>query len=160
MARTKQPKELAELNGATGKNPQRYKTRGSSKSSVKVHATKPSFHNEETGWAWDSIVPAIENLKILTLQDLPTLNEMFNVYDMLVDSRKDLEDFRKNFSNKLVNMDKELVNNRKKMQDAVNNFNSTWIKYCARFGLTPSDRNNITIPESNDTDPLAVVLGE
>jgi phage terminase small subunit len=160
MARTKQPKELAELNGATGKNPQRYKTRGSSKPCTKVHATKPKFRNNETGWAWDSIVPALENLKILTLQDLPTLNEMFKVYDNLIDSEAQLQRFMESHDIDEVNNDKVLISNQRKIQDSIVNYHNVWIKFSARFGLTPSDRNNIAIPDSGEDDPLAVVLGD
>ena len=160
MARMKQPKELAELNGMTSQHPKRYKTRTSSKTCTKVHANKPDFRNEETSWAWDSIVPALENLKIVTLQDLPTLNEMFDVYDLLVDSKRQYREFLDGNDLAEVSRSKDLMTNQKKILDMVNNLWGTWIKYTARFGLTPSDRNNIQIPDTGEEDPLAVVLGD
>lgn len=156
----KKPKEVAELTGMTQQHPKRYKGRSSSKSCTKVHVTKPKFRNDETGWAWDSIVPALENLKVLTLQDLPSLNQMFKVYDMMVDSENQLQTFNGSHEINEVNDDKNLLNNQKKILDVITNLNGTWIKYCARFGVTPSDRNNISIPESGEDDPLAVVLGD
>lgn len=160
MARLKQPKELAELNGMTSEHPKRYKSRGSSKTSVKVHAKKPEFRHEETGFAWDSIVPMLENLKLLTPQYIPSLHEMFDVYDTLQDVKDQRLAFIEEWGIKAINKDKELMGMSSKLIAQFNNLNATWIKYCARFGLSPSEANSITLPDVGEDDPLSVVLGD
>jgi len=160
MGRMKQPKEKADLVGASVRNPARYKGRGSSKTSIKVHAIKPEFRNKETGFAWDSIVPSLENLKVLTVQDIPTLHEMFDIHDILQDTKKQLVDFNAAHGNDETNSDKEVMGMQSKLIAMINNLNGTWIKYCARFGITPTDRNSLTLTDEGETDPLAVVLGD
>lgn len=161
MGRTKQPKEIAELSGSASKNPQRFRGRGSSKSTVKVHANKPQFRNEETSNAWDAIVPALETQKILAIQDLPFLGEMFDCLDELVDSKKQLRKFESQFEdlNEISN-NKELLSNQKRLRESVNMYRGTWIKFASRFGISPTERGNLSLPEDGETDPLAVVLGD
>ena len=160
MGRQKQPKEKAELTGSAVRNPARYNGRGSSKTSVKIHAKKPKFRNEATGFAWDSIVPSLEALKILTVQDVPTLHEMFDVHDTLQDVKCQLIKFNVKHGIDTINGDKELIGMQSKLVAQMNNLNGTWIKYCARFGITPTDRNSLSLPDTGEDDPLAVVLGD
>lgn len=159
MARNKQPTALAEFTGATARNPKRYAGRSSCKG-VQLQISKPAFINSETSSAWDSIVPGLEALGVISIVDVPSLLAMFDHYEKYANVRKLLTEFDAEYCRKLETFtDMQLVNQRKSMASQLSLHWNDFSKIASRFGLTPSDREKISITEQKDADPLDIVLG-
>lgn len=107
--------------------------------------------------AWNVTVPALIQMRAISLSDFVELENLFRVYDELLKARKAIEDFDK--LPKDENYDNYL-SKRSRLNKWYMNTQTAFDRLCGRFGMTPSDRTSLPKGEDEDTakDPLEVLV--
>jgi len=151
--------ELLKLNG--GFRPDRHSNRGDSslislpKDSI---LEPPSTYSAKAKKCWQAIVPCLITQRILSEEDLPSLDMMFNAYEEYERAKRAIKKFDKLHPDLL---DKESIDNRKKLNTWMTQSITEFNKIAARFGIMPTERVRIQSVVDGDKpqDPLDVLLG-
>jgi P27 family predicted phage terminase small subunit len=108
--------------------------------------------------AWNTTVPALMEMRSLSVTDFVQLENLFTIYDELLKARKAIKEFDKNHSLE----EKGALNTRRSLNTWLNNTQQTFTSLASRFGMTPVDRTRLPIEEEEEDakDPLEVLVDE
>ena len=116
----------------------------------------PKEYSKETKKAWKAIVPSLIEMQVLSVQDLPTMRMMFDVYEEYLMHCKVIKHLDETYSNEEDYWEKrdKAARRRSKALDE-------WIRLACRFGITPTERSRLMPQETleKDKSPLDIVLG-
>ena len=106
--------------------------------------------------AWNTTVPALLQMKALSVTDFVQLENLFMLYDELLKARKAIKEFDKTHSV----VDDDYISKRRMLNAWLNQTQTTFTTLACRFGMTPSDRTRLPIEEDDDNskDPLEVLV--
>ena len=115
----------------------------------------PKKLSKDAKRAWDVTVPALLEMKALSVTDFVQLEQMFVVYDELLTARKTIKEFDKSHS---ISED-DYIHKRKALNAWFNNTQQTFNSMASRFGMTPSDRTKLPNGETEEKeqDPLEIL---
>ena len=156
--RPRKPTELLELNG--GYREDRHGNRSDSSLIALPKDTileAPKKYSAAAKHAWESIVPKLILQGILSTEDFPTLEMMFNAFEEYEKAKKAIAKFDKQNPDLF---DSETINNRRKLNAwllaSITDFN----KLASKFGLSPVDRARIITPQEKkkNEDPLEIII--
>jgi P27 family predicted phage terminase small subunit len=157
MGRPRLPKEFHELTGTIKHNPEQKKF-GSSKGIAFPRGTivpPPKHFTQKSKEAWNRVVVTLINLQVLTDLDLPKLDGMFEHYDSWVRIDTEIKELQKNkdmFRDpKLFSYFNSLKKSRLKDWEAFS-------KEAQAFGMSPSDRTKLQLPEQDNQGDLLELL--
>ena len=104
---------------------------------------------------WDCTVPALLQMKSLSVTDFVNLEQLFLTYDEVINIRKQIKEFDKTHSI----ADDDYIPKRKALSSMLNNTLQTFISLSSRYGMTPSDRTRLPQeePTAEETDPLEIL---
>ena len=125
---------------------------------VKVAPKKvscPKWLDKIASKEWRRIVKLLYSLKLVTELDVAALASYCNSYSLLQKAQEEIDArgliITTTEGNLIQNPAVGIVNTQKKM---INTF-------CSKFGLSPSDRSRLEIPQDNDkpADPMQELIG-
>ncbi len=125
--------------------------------SAETIITPPASYSARTKKAWDSIVPNLLRQRVLSEQDLPTIEMMFNAFEEYDKAKAAIKAYDKEHKNDFT---KESIDLRRKlniwMLDSIKQFNNI----AAHFGIMPTERLKVVqqMDEPKKADPLEIVL--
>ena len=147
------------LSGQTDRKPQRYSNYNLTEGVLPPEGTSivaPKGLSKTAKKAWNVTVPALLQMKSLSVTDFVQLENLFITYDELLTARKAIAEFDKTHSME----DKDYLDKRRKLNIWFNNTQCTFTNLAARFGMTPSDRTRLPMDGGDDDkDPLEVIVG-
>lgn len=155
----KKPAAILELSGMIKRQPSRYKDMNLSEG-VPVEASAiipPKGISAQAKKAWDTMVPPLLQMRMLSETDLIQLDNLIRTYDELLLIRKKIKEYDKDYSFD----DPDYIKNRVKLSGWLNNTQTTYTKLSSLFGLTPVDRTRLPrLPEEEPEaeDPLDLIL--
>lgn len=157
--RPRKTKEESTLSGMTKIKPDRYKDRPITSEvgfSTVTEIDCPPKYSAQTKKAWECIIPDLLSIKVLSQEDLPALNMLFDAYELYIRYyKKEIEIEKKtDFENITCIKKLRMINSLKK--SALEDF----IKLASRFGITPVERTRLIIPEeeASNEDPLDILI--
>jgi len=118
----------------------------------------PQKFSAKTKKCWEAIVPNLIRQKILTDQDLPSIDMMFTAFEEYLNAQKAIKAFDKENP---VLLDTASIDQRRKLNkwllDSITAFN----KVAYKFGITPTERLKEVedIHTKKSEDPLEIVIG-
>ena len=153
------PEKLA-LNGLDKLQRKRYEDRTKTADLPVTQVTAiecPKKYSKDTKKAWDSIVPGLLTLKVVSEIDLPSLGMMFDAYETYVKYRnreKDLQSSVDWDSERSVKILAKVASLRKAAFE-------DFVKMSSRFGITPVERTRLVfeMEEKKAKDPLDLIVG-
>lgn len=117
----------------------------------------PKEYSKETKKAWKAIVPSLISMGVLSQQDLPALQVMFDMYEEYQLQKKAISLLDATYSNQEDYWDK-----RDKASKRRDKAFDNWMRVAARFGILPTERTRL-VPQDiqgEEEDPLEIVLGK
>lgn len=116
----------------------------------------PNHYSARTKKAWERILPNLLAMRVLTEQDLDTLQTGFDAFEEMVKAQRAIKAFDKNFDP----TDSSQVKTRRSLSQWMLASMGEANKVFCRYGLTPTERSRLDIiPEKKkDDDPLSLVL--
>lgn len=140
--RKPKPNEIKELAGNPGKRPLN--------NSPKPRPVAPKMPRgilpPEARKLWREVVPKLERLGVVTEVDGPALLLMCLHYAMAVRAARTLKDAG------ITVRDTNGVERKHPALQILRDNSSAWRQYAEQFGLTPSARSRLNIPEPEDAD--------
>lgn len=148
------------LSGQTERKPQKYSKYNLTQGVLPPEGASivaPKGLSKTAKKAWNVTVPALLQMKSLSVTDFVQLENLFITYDELLTVRKAMEDFDKTHSL----ADSDYIEKRKKLNAWFNNTQATFTTLASRFGMTPADRTRLPMDsgDDRDKDPLEVIIG-
>lgn len=126
---------------------------------IKGELSPPNHYSARTKQAWNRVIPNIQNLNILTEQDLNSLIAGFDAFEEMVKAQKAIREFDKEHPHLAV----EDIKHRKALSQWMLQSMDSANRVFARFGLMPTERTRLNLvgeKEQKEEDPLDVVLGK
>jgi P27 family predicted phage terminase small subunit len=114
--------------------------------------TRPGWLLPEAKREWNRIVPQLSALGLLTALDRGAIAGGCQWWGMFVDAVKDIEKNGTTFET-----DTGYQGPRPSVALAIKSWQQ-YLAFAARFGLTPSDRSRLSIPEKAPADPFSAFL--
>ncbi len=114
--------------------------------------TRPEWLLPEAKREWNRLVPQLATLGLLTLLDRGAIAGGCQWWAMFVDAVKDIEANGTTFET-----DTGYQGPRPSVALAIKSWQQ-YLAFCSRFGLTPSDRSRLRIPEKASADPFSEFL--
>ena len=148
-----------EVSGLTKKRKKYYEERNNQQVATieAVEIEPPKKYSKETKAAWNSIVPNLLSMGVLTELDLPSMQMMFDSYEEYVQAKKAITKFEKIHTL----LEPDYVTKRKALNTWMINCQINFNKIAARFGLMPTERSRLPInsqEQEEDEDPLEIIL--
>lgn len=147
------------LSGQTERKPQKYSKYNLTEGVIPTDGTivAPKGLSKTAKKAWNVTVPALLQMKSLSVTDFVQLENLFITYDELLTVRKAMADYDKEHTI----AESDYIEKRKKLNTWFNNTQATFTTLASRFGMTPADRTRLPMDSEDDgnKDPLEVIIG-
>lgn len=114
----------------------------------------PKWLSGEARREWRRVVPALEKLGLLSELDGAALEAYVSTYGRMVRAERDIAE---NGSTYITSTGFERVRPAVKIATEAE---ESVRRFCAEFGLTPSARSRMAIPNADDTDEMDHFLSE
>jgi P27 family predicted phage terminase small subunit len=114
--------------------------------------TRPGWLLPEAKREWNRVVPQLSALGLLTALDRGAIAGGCQWWAMFVDAVKDIEENGTTFTT-----DTGYQGPRPSVAMALKSWQQ-YLAFAARFGLTPSDRSRLSVPEPKPIDEMSAYL--
>ena len=157
MARPRATGQHLILSGQADRKPMKYSKYNLTEGILPAEGTEiiaPKGLSKLAKKGWETTVPALLQMRSLSVTDFVNLEQLFLTYDEVITIRKQLKEYDKNHST-----DDDYIPKRKALSTMLNNTLQTFISLSSRYGMTPADRTRLpqSEPTVEETDPLEIL---